>query len=249
MEWAREVAIRHTFARFGLSKHAETFIEDHPLLTGTGGLAAVAAARKFAPGAASDLLGTQVVFHGTRPENVAKIEEQGLKRRAGGKRGGGAHTEQNRKYVEHSKGKIHVALAPRGAGRYANPGGMEGMMGRMPGGTVFHAAIPQSVFDEQFEVDPTMKKAPSAQAYRTSTVDIPAEQMVGQKIKGDPKKYWNRLKVKHHFAAREKDLLAYAAKDPARFAQGVGKTLGTLGLGAGGLAALGAAGATVLGDE
>ena len=176
--------------------------------------------------AVEPLLGVQPFLHGTSTAAGESILREGLKRHFGGIRGGGAASEGNPSFVEHSKGRIHVAPATAAgrnlAGSYAKLVGAAQhpqWQGNLPPslaaaaeldpslGTVLSGTMPYRKFHSLFERDPDFA---FATAYRTNKTDIPADTL----RKGMPS-------LRDLWRGRDPHLLRYYKEHPERLQDGL----------------------------
>lgn len=191
---------------------------------GAVGATGAGAAYTVTPAATERLLGAQRFVHGTSEQAAAKIQQVGLDPRHGGSAAGSGAAIGSQTFVNHSKGKVHVAT-PAGLpiaaaharladtkAKVPNLGREEGMLAYMNPfnkhqGKVLGGAIPYDHFIKHFEEDPDLK---GGSAFRTA-------KRIGAEHIGDNSFMSNMKLVVQHGA---EDLPGYIKAHPGRFAGG-----------------------------
>lgn len=166
--------------------------------------------------------GTKRVYHGTSRDAWKKIREQGLLAHKGGIGGAGAAVG-NKRFIENSRGKVHVTGMSPIAYMFSRYSGEKG-----GGGKVVTIDMPYDLY-RKMEPDPDMNNGfnPVIQRNLASrgTFDIPEEYISGAK----------RTDVVTRGIRRAKALPAYIKKYPGRFGAGLaitGAGLTVAGMGA-----------------
>ena len=158
--------------------------------------------------------GRVTVYHGTHPDSVQSIMRKGLDPSYGGS--GASKTHGSGKFINHSKGKIHVTRIKPIASFFSRFQ-ESGYGKKTTGNGVITANIPMEEYDK-FKADPDMQ---GKYKFVASTTTDPIRK---ENLKGN----------RGYYLSRAKDLNKmprYIMKHPVRFAGGAG--LSGLGLYAG----------------